>query len=112
MAWIGVDLDGTLAHHDSGDGIQRIGAPVPAMVERVKQWLKDGIEVRIVTARMSGKVAHRHRQRTMIKAWTTAHVGQPLEATNEKDLNMLQLWDDRAVSVKRNEGVPYEGVPH
>lgn len=43
--WIGVDLDGTLAeYHGWDDG--RIGAPIPKMVQRVKQWLAEGKEVR------------------------------------------------------------------
>lgn len=51
--WIGVDLDGTLAHYDGWKGADHIGAPVPAMVERVKAWLANGREVRIFTARIS-----------------------------------------------------------
>ena len=55
--WIGVDLDGTLATHD-GKRSQRIGAPIPAMVERVKMWLREGREVRIVTARAARTSFH------------------------------------------------------
>ena len=40
--WIGVDLDGTLAHYEGWKGIEHIGAPVPAMLERVKNWLAEG----------------------------------------------------------------------
>lgn len=52
--WIGVDLDGTLAHYDGWKGPEHIGAPIPAMVERVKAWLAEGKEVRISTARADG----------------------------------------------------------
>ena len=49
--WIGVDLDGTLAKYGSWNGGQ-IGDPIPLMVERVKQWIAEGVEVRIFTARV------------------------------------------------------------
>ena len=33
-AWIGTDLDGTLAKYDGWKGWQHIGDPIPKMVER------------------------------------------------------------------------------
>jgi hypothetical protein len=51
--WIGVDLDGTLAFHGEWLGHTYIGKPVPLMLDRVKQWLSQGTEVRIVTARVA-----------------------------------------------------------
>ena len=48
--WIGVDLDGTLAFYQ-GWNEGKIGDPVPVMLARVKGWLAEGVEVRIVTAR-------------------------------------------------------------
>lgn len=48
MVWIGVDFDGTLAeYYEDRHG----GSPVPAMVERVRYWIRQGIEVRLFTAR-------------------------------------------------------------
>ena len=49
--WIGVDLDGTLAHYDEFRGDDYVGEPIEPMVERVKQWLDEGKDVRIFTAR-------------------------------------------------------------
>jgi len=49
--WVGVDLDGTLAIYEGT--IASIGAPIPKMVERVKSWLRKGMDVRIFTARIS-----------------------------------------------------------
>ena len=46
--WIAVDLDGTLAYSSSRG---RIGKPVPAMLERVKQAIEDGAEIRVFTVR-------------------------------------------------------------
>lgn len=53
--WIGVDLDGTLAHYEGWKGVEHVGAPVPAMLQRVKDWIAKGVEVRIFTARVFGE---------------------------------------------------------
>lgn len=106
--WIAVDLDGTLAYYTSGQGIDSIGPPIPAMLSRVRGWLARGITVKIMTARFPhpGQVE-------LIQAYTMQHLGQALEVTDRKDFNMIQQWDDRAVTVRNNEGIPccsYERV--
>lgn len=111
--WIGVDLDGTLAHYDKWVSVEHIGAPIPPMVERVKTWLKQGREVRIFTARVyEGGGNNRDerywqacRARSVIQAWCRLHLGQTLMVTCVKDFNMVELWDDRAVGVVANLGV-------
>ena len=100
--WIAVDLDGTLAHFD-GDRTT-VGAPVAPMLARVKQWLKEGEDVRVFTARVASDPDH--AQLRMIQAWCREHVGRALPVTNVKDHQMLELWDDRAVRVGRNTGEP------
>lgn len=40
--WIGVDLDGTLAYYSGWKGIEHVGDPVPAMINRVRAWLANG----------------------------------------------------------------------
>ena len=50
--WIGVDLDGTLAQYGGWNG-GLIGDPVPLMLQRVKEWIADGKDVRIMTARVA-----------------------------------------------------------
>jgi len=103
--WVGVDLDGTLAHYDEWRGPGHVGAPIPRMVERVKEWLRQGIEVRIVTARVSGdNEDHIRIGATAIGAWCVQHIGAPLPITNMKDFGMVELWDDRAVQVEKNTG--------
>lgn len=97
--WIGVDLDGTLAYYDKWVGDSHIGAPVPKMLERVKRWLAEGQEVRIMTARARSAVAVK-----AIEAWCLVHVGQVLAVTDRKDYQMVQLWDDRCVQVRPNTG--------
>ena len=100
--WIGVDLDGTLAEYHGWQGAQHIGPPIPAMVDRVKDWLERGIEVRIFTARVSedplGIVV------STIERWCHEHIGRTLPVTNVKDYGMAELWDDRAITVEQNTG--------
>ena len=108
--WIGVDLDGTLAHYDGWRGEAHIGAPIPAMVERVRRWLAQGREVRIFTARVS------HPDQVdaaveAIEAWCLEHIGVVLPITNAKDYEMIELWDDRAVQVVMNTGEPVGASP-
>jgi hypothetical protein len=106
--WIGVDLDGTLAHYDEWPEDGSVGAPIAPMVERVKDWIGQGIEVRILTARVHPHFGAENakQQYDKIRAWTKEHVGTELHATCSKDFGMVELWDDRAVRVKHNEGVP------
>lgn len=107
--WIGVDLDGTLAHYEEWDG-GRIGAPIPAMVDRVKHWLAEGKSVRIVTARVSHDAApeDRVKERLKIGQWCEEHLGRVLTVTCEKDFGMVELWDDRVVQVVKNTGLTLE----
>lgn len=109
--WIGVDLDGTLAHYDGWKGCNHIGAPVPAMVSRVRKWLDDGRDVRIFTARVSHDGTHARMveaQHAMIRVmdWCEQHFGRTLPVTCTKDFAMIELWDDRAVQVQANIGEP------
>lgn len=111
--WIGVDLDGTLAHYDGWQGPFHIGEPIPRMVERVKQWLVEGVEVRIVTARVycgeSEDPTTAEQWRELIAEWCEQNVGQRLRVTCQKDYGMVELWDDRAVQVIPNSGVRADG---
>lgn len=79
--WIGVDSDGTLARHD-GKQSTRIGEPIPTMEERVKMWLREGREVRIVTARAARTSFHifpYRAEKTQIEQWCLEHIGQVLQ---------------------------------
>jgi hypothetical protein len=121
-AWIGVDLDGTLAHYEDFKGPEQIGEPIPLMVERVKLWLTEGREVRIFTARVwplgtaedrldslnvgNPRLVDAFKARSAIEKWCLKHLGTVLPVTCTKDYGMLELWDDRAVQVKINTGEP------
>ena len=113
LGWIGVDLDGTLALTVSNT--REIGAPIAPMLARVHDWLDQGIEVRIVTARVGasgvtlrdGTVddqCNAERQRALVGAWCVEHIGQSLPITHGKDVMLIELWDDRAVQVERDTG--------
>ena len=104
--WIGVDLDGTLAEYNDASGGFSIGRPVSAMIKRVKNWLAAGVDVRIMTARVSSKVPRNIllRQRALIDEFCEANFGRKLPMTAEKDYSMIELWDDRVFKVEKNTG--------
>lgn len=106
MGWIGVDLDHTLAKYESGmAGTGQVGEPIPLMVERVKARLSEGWEVRIMTARVNRMPGWDHEAaRKSIEEWCEEHLGQKLRVTNEKDFEMICLYDDRAVAVEPDTG--------
>jgi len=103
--WIGVDLDGTLAVYDKWEGPTIIGPPVPRMVERVLAWREEGWQVKIFTARVAD-AKERHEAHPAIEAWCREHLGEVLPITCEKDMGMVELWDDRCVQVRKNTGEP------
>lgn len=99
--YISVDLDGTLAMYDGWQGPHHIGPPIPAMEKRIHNWLADGWEVRICTARAS-----QAEQIPVVEEWLVAHGFPKLKVVNYKDYGMIQLWDDRCVQVIPNTGMP------
>ncbi len=97
--WIGFDLDGTLARDDNRPWPE-IGEPVPTMMKRLKQYLEDGYEVRIMTAR-----ADKPHLIAPIEEWLEKHGIGGIKITNQKDMDMIVVFDDRAVQVIPNTGV-------
>lgn len=107
MGWIGVDLDGTLAYYDGKKKHRHdIGGPIPPMLARVKKWLNEGKDVRIVTARFGHTGEDHDLAVTAIQNWCRDHIGRTLPITDRKDFMMEELWDDRAVQVEKNTGIP------
>ena len=110
--WVGVDLDGTLAYWRHGQlkrwGHYDIGDPIPDMLERVKQWIKAGIDVRIFTARVALTPENSPRNvenhKAEINIWCMKHIGKSIPITCIKDNDMIELWDDRCVHVAINTG--------
>ncbi len=103
--WIGVDFDGTAHKYNGWKNGGALGGPVPLMIERIKHWLASGTEVRIFTARVSGRDAEETAfERKRIQDWCVEHIGQVLTVTHEKDYQMVALFDDRAHRVEENTG--------
>jgi len=97
--WIGVDLDGTLAHDTGWHGPDQIGPPIPEMLARVQNWLIEGRRVKIFTARATVP-----QQIPPIREWLRKHGLPELEVTNVKDFGCIEIYDDRAVEVIHNTG--------
>lgn len=97
--WYGVDLDGTLAVWNASSTLDRIGAPIPAMVDLVRRMVDNGIRVKIFTARACDPA-----QIPKIRAWMNQNGLPDLEITNVKDYYMERLYDDRVIRVERNTG--------
>ncbi|MEL5512364.1 hypothetical protein PTR77_08535 [Serratia bockelmannii] len=98
MGWIGVDLDGTLAEYRPGQG-SRIGKPIKAMVNRINNWVSEGQEVRIFTARAATRYGA-----SEVVSWLEDHNLPALTVTNAKDSELTQIWDDKAIRVTKNTG--------
>jgi len=105
QSWTAVDLDGTLAEYHGWQG-DLIGDPIDPMLQRVRKMIRDGKDVRIFTARMYHDDDGRHRK--AIEAWCFEHTGKVLPITNCKDYGMLELYDDRAIQVIPNIGIPIQ----
>lgn len=108
-AWVGFDLDGTLAFYDGYKGPEHVGEPIEAIVDYAKRLIAAGVEIKIVTARAATWLwleneEEAERGIVAIRNWCYEQFGQYLEVTAEKDFNMLYLVDDRAFRVETNTG--------
>ena len=99
MGWIGVDLDGTLAKYSGWKGESIIGDPVVLMKARVLRWIKEGKDVRILTAR-----AGTERGKKAVEEWLLKNGFGKLKVTDRKDYTMEILYDDRCMQVEKNTG--------
>jgi len=114
--WYGFDIDKTLAHADDPTDIMQIGEPIPEMVERLKQMLREGKNVKIFTARVAmtsaySSVSQRfddpsfvQEQIKLIHDWCAKHIGCILPVTAVKDFACIEIFDDRAKQVVPNTG--------
>ena len=98
--WIGVELDGTLSQAAAAQPASVIGEPVPLMLQRVRQWLMVGMDVRLFTGRAADPA-----QLPLIAQWQEQH-GLSLPVTGQKDFQMSVFYDSRAVHVIHNTGEP------
>ncbi len=98
--WVGVDLDGTLAEALPSFHPEIIGRPLEPMMEKVKEMLLVGYEVRIFTARATmgaGAIS-------AVKAWLHRNGLPDLPVTATKDAELMFFYDDRAIQVEHNTG--------
>lgn len=89
--WIGIDLDGTLAHYDGWQGVKHIGDPIWSMVKVVKLLIENGVSIRIFTARCQEPDSIPY-----VEDWSVRYIGQKLPITDKKDFDMVAMIDDRA----------------
>lgn len=94
-----VDLDATLAYYNSWSENEEIGEPIPLMKKQVLKWHKQGIKIKIFTAR-----AWKEENIKKIKRWLLLN-GFPLfKITNIKGLDCAIIIDDKAREAIRNTG--------
>jgi hypothetical protein len=99
---IAVDFDGTLSYYDGWKGLNDLGPPVEPMVQRVRDWLADGHDVWIFTARIEED--YNHLAKNAIERWCLRHIGKALPITNIKSMRFNEFWDDLAYRVVKNTG--------
>ncbi len=93
MPWVGFDFDGTLA-------VEHTFEPVKPMVDRLRKYLKQGTECRILTARGNDPAGI-----NLVKTWLREQGLPNLQVTSKKDYQMIVLYDDRARQVIQNQGI-------
>ncbi len=92
MPWVAFDFDGTLAKEFTFE-------PVAPMVERLRTYLKNGTECRILTARGNDSTGI-----NLVKTWLREQNLPDLQVTSKKDYQMIVLYDDRARQVIQDTG--------
>ena len=103
--WVGFDLDGTLAEYTEWKGPTHIGKPIPRMVNLAMRYEKEGIGIKIFTARVSSNNPDKEKALKAIIKWSYDVFGKPLEVTAEKDYGMIDFYDDRCHRVEANTGI-------
>jgi hypothetical protein len=109
-SFIGIDFDGTLAYYYDYHEPHMLGNPIMPMIESVKRLLSRGVRVKIFTARVAGDDDYAAISRRKIENWCLTNIGEVLPVTAVKDYRMIELWDDRAVQVIHNTGVPIQNA--
>ena len=103
-SWIAYDLDGSLAKLTESYNPRVIGDPIPASIQRVKEWLSQGLQVKIFTARVSPINPDAAIAREAIRQWSLKHLGAALDITSDKQPQAIEYWDDRAISLVPDTG--------
>lgn len=98
--WIGFDFDGTLSIHNHND--KKLEGKPTDLVNLLKNYQNE-YKIKILTARPK-------KEWGIIRKFLNDNNLGNLEITNKKDPGMRLLYDDRAVTVIRNTGVPLENL--
>lgn len=102
------DFDGTLAHYDEWKGSEATGAPVPLMVKKVQEVIKNGDEAAVFTARLTPGGGFDPCDPLLvtkvIEDWCLKHIGQKLPVTNIKGFSEV-TYDDKTLRIVRNTGL-------
>lgn len=95
-----VNLDGTLAYYNVHGNINDIGDPIPNIKEKVLQWIKEGVIIKIFTAR-----AYCEKNKSFVRKWLMLNGFPPtIEITNIKGIDCDLIFDDKAREVIMNTG--------
>lgn len=98
--WIGFDFDGTLSFHNHED--KELEGKPTALINLLRDYQNEH-KIKILTARPK-------KEWGIIRKFLSENNLGDLEITNKKDPGMRLLYDDRAVTVIRNTGVPLENI--
>jgi hypothetical protein len=103
---IALDFDKTLAHHESGWGISKVGDAIEPMLIKVKDWLSKGYKITIFTARVSEDKPTLMicEQIDFIQGFLAKNNLPALPITANKYPHFTHFVDDRAYHVERNTG--------
>ena len=103
--WVAMDLDGVLAHSEGEFDPDSVGEPIPEMVQLAQDLKNSGRTVKILTARAADP-----KNISVVEDWLAENGLGDTEVTNEKDPGMMVLFDDKAVEVAKNEGLPAKDI--
>jgi len=95
-----IDFDGTIAYYDPNGNSGDIGEPIPGMLDKINNWIKQGIKIKIFTGR-----ANIPESIKPMKLWLKLNGFPELEITNTKGIDHDLILDDKAREVIFNTGV-------
>jgi len=89
--WVGFDFDGTLVEFPAPG--EPHGRDIPTMVNLLRLFLDNGIQVKIFSARARNPVS-----KSIVQFWLDSRGLQNVPITDTKDFFMAALFDDLAIT--------------
>lgn len=96
-----IDFDGVIAKQEGGYK-REIGEPIIPMINKVNQWIKDGHNITIFTARADYSDSF---EKMDLEIFLAKHFGKILPITNKKSHNADLYIDDKAIRCIKNTGI-------